>query len=55
MANDGDEYQRQAQECERMAKNSISEVDKAKWLRLAEKWMRLARASRGSDTPQADQ
>lgn len=52
---DADEYKKQALECERMAKNSISDVDKATWLRLAQEWTRLLRASRGNETAQIDQ
>jgi len=50
-----EEYAAQAAECERMAKNSISDVDRATWLRLAQEWMRLLRASHGDETAQADQ
>ena len=52
---DADEYKKQALECERMAKNSISDVDKATWLRLAQEWTRLLRASHGNETAQVDQ
>ena len=50
-----EEYAKQAAECERMAKNSISEVDRATWLRLAQEWTRLLRASHGNETAQVDQ
>lgn len=55
MSKDDSEYQRQAAECERMAKNSISEMDRASWLRLAQEWLRLLRTSRGNETAQVDQ
>jgi len=55
MGNESDEYARQAAECERMAKNSISDTDRASWLRLAQEWMRLLRRSHGNETPQVDQ
>jgi hypothetical protein len=55
MSDGSDEYQKQAAECERMAKNSLSEADRASWLRLAQEWMRLLRNSRGDETRQADQ
>ena len=38
-----------------MAKNSISDVDRATWLRLAQEWTRLLRASHGDETAQVDQ
>jgi len=50
-----DEYLKQALECERMAKNSITEQDRATWLRLAQEWMRLLRPTHGTETAQADQ
>ena len=55
MADTGDEFEKQARECERMAKNSVSDIDRASWLRLAQEWMRLLRGSRGNETVQADQ
>ena len=50
-----EEYAKQAAECERMAKNSISDVDRATWLRLAAEWTRLLRSSHGNETMQVDQ
>jgi hypothetical protein len=55
MSKNGEEYKRQAAECERMAKNSISDVDRASWLRLAQEWMRLLRSSHGNETAEIDQ
>ncbi len=55
MWDNSDEYERQARECARMAKNSISEVDRASWLRIAQEWMRLLRTSRGNESQQVDQ
>ncbi len=55
MIRDSHEYEKQARECERMAKNSISDTDRAAWLRLAQEWMRLLRGSRGNETMQVDQ
>lgn len=55
MSDNSDEYAKQAQECERMAKNSLNEGDRARWLRLAQEWMRLLRPTRGNETAQVDQ
>jgi hypothetical protein len=55
MTKQSDEYAKQAAECERMAKNSVSDVDRSTWLRLAQEWMRLLRASHGNETVQVDQ
>ena len=55
MADNSDEYEKQARECERMAQNSRSEVDRASWLRLAQEWQRLLRGLRHNETPQVDQ
>jgi hypothetical protein len=55
MASNSDEHNKQVLECERMAKNSLSEADRSAWLRLAQQWMRMLRNSRGNETLQADQ
>jgi hypothetical protein len=36
-----DEYLINAQECERMAENSLNPSDKAAWLRSANHWLRM--------------
>ena len=55
MTDNSDEFKKQALECERMAKNSLNDSDRATWLRLAQEWMRLLRPTRGNETVQADQ
>lgn len=41
------ELLRNAEECRRMANNSIREQDKIAWLRLAEAWLELAQERGG--------
>jgi hypothetical protein len=50
-----DEYERNVREAQRMAENSLSETDKAAWLRIAQQWLRMLRSLRGNETPQKDQ
>jgi hypothetical protein len=50
-----DEYERNVRECQRMAENSQTEVDRAAWLRLAQQWLRMLRELRGNESVQADQ
>jgi hypothetical protein len=49
------ECERNVREAQRMADNSITERDKAAWLRIAQQWLRILRSHRGNETPQADQ
>jgi hypothetical protein len=49
------EYEQNVREAQRMAENSLSEKDKAAWLRIAQQWLRMLRPLRGNETPQADQ
>jgi hypothetical protein len=35
-----------------MAENSLTEKDKAAWLRIAQQWLRMLRDLRGNETPQ---
>ena len=49
------EYEQNVREAQRMAENSLTERDKAAWLRIAQQWLRMLRAQRGNETPQADQ
>jgi hypothetical protein len=39
--NKPDEYRTNAEECERMAENSLNPTDKAAWLKLARHWLRM--------------
>ena len=50
-----EEYERNVREAQRMADNSLSETDKAAWLRIAQQWLRMLRTLRGNETPQEDQ
>jgi hypothetical protein len=34
----GDEYERNVREAQRMAENSMSDYDRAAWLRIAQQW-----------------
>jgi hypothetical protein len=36
-----EEYRFNAQECERMAESSLNSNDRAAWLRLAKRWLRM--------------
>ena len=38
-----------------MAENSATDRDQAAWLRIAQQWLRMLRALRGTETLQADQ
>ena len=49
------EYEQNVREAQRMAENSATERDRAAWLRIAQQWLRMLRALRGTETPQADQ
>ena len=49
-----DEYERNVREAQRMADNSLSEADKASWLRIAQQWLRMLRSLRGNETLQED-
>jgi hypothetical protein len=49
------EYEKNVREAQRMAANSITERDKAAWLRIAQQWLRMLRGRRGNETPQTDQ
>jgi hypothetical protein len=40
--NDADRYRKQAEDARQMAAKSVSPLDKATWLRIAEDWLRLA-------------
>jgi hypothetical protein len=49
------EYEANVREAQRMADNSVTEQDKAAWLRIAQQWLRILRGHRGTETLQADQ
>lgn len=49
------EYEANVREAQRMAEHSITDADKAAWLRIAQQWLRMLRGRRGNETPQADQ
>jgi len=38
-----DEYELNVREAQRMAENSITDADKAAWLRIAQQWLRMLR------------
>jgi hypothetical protein len=44
-----DEFRRNADECFRMADATRNERDKAAWLRIAEKWLRMIRGGENSN------
>jgi hypothetical protein len=46
------EYWTNAQECERMAENSLDPSDKAAWLQLARRWLRMVPNAGGFEAPQ---
>jgi hypothetical protein len=50
-----DEYERNVREAQRMAENSMSDYDRAAWLRIAQQWLRMLRDIRGNETAQEDQ
>ena len=50
-----DEYELNVREAQRMAENSITDADKAAWLRIAQQWLRMLRGLRGTETKQEDQ
>jgi hypothetical protein len=50
-----DEYERNVSEAQRMAENSMSDHDRAAWLRIAQQWLRMLRELRGNETAQEDQ
>jgi hypothetical protein len=43
---DADRFLKQAEECLRQAELVLSPIAKESWLRLAEEWMKLARAAK---------
>jgi hypothetical protein len=43
------EYETGAREAQRLAENSLSEADRAAWLRIAEQWLRLLRPAGSLD------
>ena len=49
------EYEANVREAQRMAENSLTDKDKAAWLRIAQQWLRMLRGRRGNETPQSDQ
>ncbi len=49
------EYEGNVREAQRMADNSITERDKAAWLRIAQQWLRMLRGQRDNESPQVDQ
>lgn len=49
------EYEANVREAQRMAENSLTEKDKAAWLRIAQQWLRMLRGLRGNETAQSDQ
>ena len=49
------EYEANVREAQRMAENSLTDKDKAAWLRIAQLWLRMLRGRRGNETPQSDQ
>ena len=51
MANDEDEYRRQAEEAKRWADKVISPHDKAAWLRVAQGWLDLVKAKKSPKEP----
>ena len=51
-----DEYELNVREAQRMADNSVTDADKAAWLRIAQQWLRrLLRGLRGTESKQEDQ
>ena len=46
MADNDDYYRQQADDAEQQAKKSISDLDKARWLRIAQGWLALIRPGR---------
>jgi hypothetical protein len=51
-----EEYRFNADECERMSENSLNPNDKAAWLRLAKRWLRMITTPRtGSERSEAGQ
>ena len=52
---DAREYEQNVREAQRMAENSLTERDKAAWLRIAQQWLRMLRTHRSNETPQVDQ
>jgi hypothetical protein len=41
MSSNDDEYQRQANDAQRMADNAFNDVNRAAWLRIAQGWLGL--------------
>jgi hypothetical protein len=46
---DVDRFVSEAEECVRLAEISVNAADKIAWLRLAENWVKLARAAKERD------
>jgi hypothetical protein len=46
---DADRFLNEGEECLRQAEMAIDLLDKKAWLRLAEDWMKLARAAKEQD------
>ena len=49
-----DDYQRNAEECQRMADAAPTDREKRSWMRLAESWLRMIEVRKATieDTPQ---
>jgi hypothetical protein len=54
MGSKSEEYERQATECERRAKDSADAIMRAHWLRLAAEWRQFLKASRAKEAVQLD-
>jgi hypothetical protein len=52
--NQDDEYRRQAAEAQHWAEKTISDVDKAAWLRIAQGWLALIRRPNQSASDKFD-
>jgi hypothetical protein len=51
---ESEEYRFNAEECERMAENSLNPKDKAAWLRLAKRWLGMTTPGTSSERSEAD-
>jgi hypothetical protein len=54
MSTQSDNYRKNADDCRAQAEKAVSALDRERWLKLAEEWLRLAQAEDQRDPPRTD-